>query len=218
MPSAIQGVALTVAVQATLRTGDADPTAGTISMAIRKWKQGEGENGYYYTGAAWQSGAATVTSTQGDLHGHIAVIDATRMGSLQGWDIEVRPADAGAIGPATWYHVGSDQLGDQLAAILADTAAIDARLPSDPADQSSLVAEHDTTQAAIVALNDLAQSDILSDATPFAGANVDQALSTTETNIRGADNDDLKSLSDQLDSIGGAPSEGSPFDPTGALP
>lgn len=31
--------------------------------------------------------------------------------------------------------------------------------------------------------------------------NLDQSLSTTEDNIRGADNDDLKTLSDQIDAI-----------------
>jgi hypothetical protein len=31
--------------------------------------------------------------------------------------------------------------------------------------------------------------------------NIDQALSTTESNIRGADSDDLKDLSDQLDAV-----------------
>lgn len=39
-------------------------------------------------------------------------------------------------------------------AILADTAAMDARLPSDPADESLQQAAHTATQAAIAALND----------------------------------------------------------------
>jgi hypothetical protein len=42
---------------------------------------------------------------------------------------------------------------------------------------------------------------ILDDATRFSGANIDQALSTTESNIRGADSDTLKTLSDQIDAI-----------------
>jgi hypothetical protein len=48
------------------------------------------------------------------------------------------------------------------------------------------------------------QADILNDATPFAGANIanlDQALSTTESNIRGADGDDLKDISDEIATI-----------------
>ncbi len=61
---------------------------------------------------------------------------------------------------------------------LADTSAIDSRLPSDPADESLQQAAHTQTQADIAALNDLSQSDVLSDATPFAGANVDAAISS----------------------------------------
>jgi len=44
--------------------------------------------------------------------------------------------------------------------ILADTAAVDSRLPVDPADESNQIAEHNTTQAAIAALNDVDQSDV----------------------------------------------------------
>ena len=54
---------------------------------------------------------------------------------------------------------------DDIDAILADTDAIDARLPSDPADESQ----------------------------------IESAISAAESNIRGTDGDDLKSLSDQLD-------------------
>ena len=57
------------------------------------------------------------------------------------------------------------------------------------------------TKTTLDALNDIAQSDILDDATPFSGANIDQALSTTESNIRGTDSDTLEALSDQLDSV-----------------
>lgn len=45
--------------------------------------------------------------------------------------------------------------GGELQDILADTAAMDARLPSDPADESNQLAAHSTTQAAIAGLNDL---------------------------------------------------------------
>lgn len=43
--------------------------------------------------------------------------------------------------------------------ILADTAAMDARLPSDPADESLQQASHTTTQALIAALQDLSQAE-----------------------------------------------------------
>jgi hypothetical protein len=104
---------------------------------------------------------------------------------VQGFDIEARPADAGAIGPASWYHVGSDQLGDILAAILSDTNAIltdTATLPADPASETNVDANEtkiDTLQSSINALNDLAQSDILDDATPFSGADIAAILTDT---------------------------------------
>jgi hypothetical protein len=44
--------------------------------------------------------------------------------------------------------------------IWADTSAIDARLPADPADESLQQASHATTQAAIGALNDLSITDV----------------------------------------------------------
>lgn len=62
--------------------------------------------------------------------------------------------------------------------ILADTDAVDARLPADPADESLQQASHVQTQVDITTLNNLAQSDILSDATPFPGSNIDVAVST----------------------------------------
>lgn len=118
MPYAVTDVALIVAVQSTLRTGDADPDAGTIGIAIRKWKQGEGENGYYYTGSAWQAGAAVVTSAQADFHAQVATVDAIRMASLDGWCIEARCADALGVGPATWYTILSDTLSALLISII----------------------------------------------------------------------------------------------------
>lgn len=50
--------------------------------------------------------------------------------------------------------------GGQLQDVLTDTAAIDARLPVDPADESLQQASHTATQAAIAALNDLSQADV----------------------------------------------------------
>lgn len=50
--------------------------------------------------------------------------------------------------------------GGDLQDILADTDAIDTRLPSDPADESLQQAAHATTQAAVAALNDLSASDV----------------------------------------------------------
>jgi len=49
--------------------------------------------------------------------------------------------------------------GGQLQGVFADTAAIDARLPADPADESNQIAQHAATQAAIAGLNDLSQAE-----------------------------------------------------------
>jgi len=62
-------------------------------------------------------------------------------------------------------QVGELKVGqyvDDVPEILADTAAIDARLPSDPADESVQLAAHAQTQADIAALNDLSQADVQS--------------------------------------------------------
>jgi hypothetical protein len=126
--------------------------------------------------------------------------------------------------------------------ILADTAAIDARLPADPADESVQLAAHALTQAGVAAVevdtqdiqsrppatlvggrmdsdvgnmqpnvvdaaalasdavNEIRDS-ILSDSTPFNGADIDQSLSATESNIRGSDGDDLKDISDEVAAV-----------------
>ena len=47
------GTAVSVELQAVLvAAGDADASAGNIECAVRKWQQGDGEDGYYYTGTA----------------------------------------------------------------------------------------------------------------------------------------------------------------------
>lgn len=71
----------------------------------------------------------------------------------------------------------------QAVAILADTDAIDTRLPASPAIESTTQQGFIDTQVAIInvidALNDLSQADILSDATPIAGADVAAILVDT---------------------------------------
>lgn len=57
-------------------------------------------------------------------------------------------------------QVGEIKIDQWPAAILEDTAAIDARLPSDPADESIQLAAHAQTQADVAALNDLSQADV----------------------------------------------------------
>jgi hypothetical protein len=50
--------------------------------------------------------------------------------------------------------------GGDLQDILTDTAAIDGRLPADPADESNQLAAHGVTQALIGGLNDIDQTDV----------------------------------------------------------
>jgi len=158
-----------------MRSGDADPTAGAISAAVRKWKQGDGENGYYYTGSAWQSGAATVTSTKKDLHAHEVTIDETRMGSLAGFEISARAADAGAIGPTTWLHIADDFSSKSNDTINAKTT----NLPSDPASETNINANEtkiDSVQSDVTAI--LADTDAIDTRLPSDPA--DQSLLDAE--------------------------------------
>lgn len=96
---------------------------------------------------------------------------------------------------------------DEIDTILSDTNDIQTRLPaalvggamdSDVSNMQSNVVDADALAT------DAAQEirdEILADSTPFNGADIDQSLSTTESNIRGADSDDLKDISDQIDAV-----------------
>ncbi len=59
--------------------------------------------------------------------------------------------------------------------------AISTRNAVTPMTAARSQTEHDATQADIAALNDLAQSEILSDAIPFAGANINATISSRST-------------------------------------
>ncbi len=59
--------------------------------------------------------------------------------------------------------------------------AISTRNAVTPLAAATDQAEHDATQADIAALNDLSQAQILSDATPFAGANINATISSRAT-------------------------------------
>lgn len=121
-----------------------------------------------------------VASVQGDLTGNVqndvlgdvaGNVDGS-VGSIASGGISNTSFAAGAIDAAALATDAAQEIRDEIlsdstpfagadiAAILADTAAIDARLPSDPADQSLLVAEHTQTQADIAALNDPSATDV----------------------------------------------------------
>lgn len=66
----------------------------------------------------------------------------------------------GAFGAGEAGNIVGNNLDASVADVLADTAAIDARLPADPADESNQLAQHAQTQSDIAALNDLSIADV----------------------------------------------------------
>ena len=105
-------------------------------------------------GTAGTSAAELVVDIEADLaskHGS-GQWDATG-GWTSGEQEQIRDA-LGVTGTKT------SATGGQLQDVLTDTAAIDARLPSDPADESLQQASHTQTQADIAALNNLAIADV----------------------------------------------------------
>jgi hypothetical protein len=88
------------------------------------------------------------------LSGHTTVGSAGEAQNRLDDDISSRATQADIISDATPFA------GANIAAILADTNAIDTRLPSDPADESNQLAQHTQTQADIAALNNLDISDV----------------------------------------------------------
>lgn len=106
----------------------------------------------------------------------LSEVDATNFPGLYGvnWDtsavtnkasddtyqvlpVQTPGTDAVLPGPG---EIKEGQWVDDIAEILADTDAIDARLPVDPADESLQQAAHAQTQADIAALNDIAIADV----------------------------------------------------------
>lgn len=102
------------------------------------------------------------------------------------------PASPAVIADAVWDealsgHTAAGTAGEaqnRLDDIETDTNAIDSRLPADPADESNQLAQHSATQAAIAGLNDVTANEvrdaILSDSTPFDGADVAAILADTD--------------------------------------
>jgi hypothetical protein len=64
------------------------------------------------------------------------------------------------LGNDRYKFAANNENAANVDAILTDTAAMDARLPADPSDESNQLAQHAATQADIAALNDLAQADV----------------------------------------------------------
>ncbi|MHA1368149.1 MAG: hypothetical protein ACTSRA_00350 [Promethearchaeota archaeon] len=117
---------------------------------------------------------------------------------------------------------------NKIQSILDDTSAIDSRLPSDPADQSQVEAAISASETNIITevneneskidiidaivdailpetnkiqgvLDDTSAIDARLPSDPADQSQVEAAITASENNIRGADSDTLKTLSDQLD-------------------
>lgn len=108
---------------------------------------------------------------------------------------------------------GANTMGDTLVDAAANAVSIKAKtdnLPSDPADQSAVEAAITAatsplaTASSIAALNDLSSAEAQSAAAAALTA-YDAAtgtdVTTSESNIRGADSDTLKTISDQIDGL-----------------
>lgn len=99
---------------------------------------------------AGQDVATAVDTELSGVHGAGSWTTAVAVGD---WTTTEKNQIRGALGIVGVQ--ASPAGGGDLQDILADTAAMDARLPTDPADESLQQASHSVTQAAIAALNDL---------------------------------------------------------------
>lgn len=150
------------------------------------------------------------------------------------WTSTERESIRQALGvPGTKAGAAAGQLQD----VLANTAAVDGRLPASPGNEVSLQAAHAATLAAIVALEDLSQAQVQAAATAALDAqgyspgragnldNLDVAVSTRATpaqitaasaDVKGGDDRDLSELAgvgwapatDTLEAIRGAIDDG----------
>lgn len=112
-------------------------------------------------------------------------IDAGKAGEQLWTDVDAILADTGEL--------QNDDVPGLIAALNDPTAAAMA----DAVWDEDVVAAHNTADTAGALIDDIAtKADFKADV-----SNLDQAISTTEGNIRGADSDDLKVLSDQLDGL-----------------
>ena len=197
----VTGKSPTVAIRdATTTTDYLDWTDSTFKAAGWTNKYGtmtEIERGHYQRSldatavAAIVSGSVLVAefyvddgaSTVGVGHDLISFEPAT----LAIADVQTAMTNQGYTTTRAPYHdeLAAANIPADLDAVLADTSAIDGRLPSDPADESLQQASHTTTQAAIAALNDLTSQQIR-DAmklAPSAGAFASGSLDLLATEV-----------------------------------
>jgi len=110
------------------------------------------------------------------------------------------------IADAVWdeplsEHTSGGSIGEAqnlLDDIESDTSTIESKLPTNEIMGSSTKADMDDEIGAIKLKTDNLPSD------PADQSQVETAITTAETNIRGTDSDTLKGISDQLDGVPGA--------------
>ncbi len=82
------------------------PTAAASTIAIRFYKDGHASDGFYWTGAAWQAGAATVSSTQADQFAHDYAFPSTALiAGMERGRVMARISSATAYGETIWFDV-----------------------------------------------------------------------------------------------------------------
>lgn len=99
--------------------------------------------------------------------------------------------------------IGSLQIANNAitAAKIASAAITATQLGTDAITAAKIATDAiGSDEFAVTAANKI-RDTILSDSTAFQGARIDQSLSTTESNIRGSDGDDLKDISDEIASV-----------------
>jgi len=208
-------------------TAAAGPTAAAIADAV--WDEaraGHVAGGSFGEGVASVQGSVTgsvasVTGAVGSVAGNVDGNVTGSVGSLAAQakldvnaEVDTALSDIGLDHLLSAAVVGADVTDDSVFARLVSSAATadwdtfvnttdSLQAIRDRGDVAWITAAAGPTAAAIAdAVWDEAKADHTG-ATTFGdlGNKIDQVLSTTESNIRGADSDDLKTISDQVDGI-----------------
>lgn len=126
----------------------------------------------------------------------------------EGGNADVRDVSATVIDSNLVGYTAADRTRDNQIAV--ETAAIDGRLPSDPADESVQLAAHAATQALIAALNDLSIADVQTAMTAqgYTAArailldNLDAAISTVTAAIAALNDLSIADVQTAMDNQG----------------
>ena len=227
--TAAAGVALVLAAIAALN----DPTAAAIADAVWDEDIVAAHGGASAAGLLLRVLGAGISTRANNptLNALLGVVDAAGRDLPEQVDIELTAAHGAgawttAAGSTDWTAGEREQIRFRLAMdgtqtdpttntgtiedILADTAAVDARLPADPADESNQLAAHAATQALITALNDISIADVQTALTnqgyTVARAtnldNLDAAISSIATAIAALNDISIADVQTALDNQG----------------